>query len=144
MRALLDVNVLIALLDPDHTLHDKAHTWWEVNSNSGWASCPICENAVVRIMANPVYSKHARFSPADMIVRLKNFASQTDHEFWPEDFSLSEENVFAGERILSSRQITDLYLLALAAKRKGRLVTFDRNISVSPVRIATQENLHVL
>jgi toxin-antitoxin system PIN domain toxin len=144
MRSLLDVNVIIALFDPDHTLHNKAHEWWATNSGSGWASCPISENGVVRIMANPAYSKQVHFSPGDLIGRLRKFASQTDHEFWPEDISLRDEKIFVEERLLNSRQLTDIFLLAVAAKHHGRLVTFDQNISLSTVRIAKPENLVVL
>jgi uncharacterized protein len=144
MRALLDVNLIIALLDPDHTLHERAHEWWAAHSKSGWASCPISENGVVRIMTNPGYSKQVRFSSLDLIGRLQTFASQTDHSFWPDDISLRDEKVFAAERILASRQLTHLYLLALAVKHGGRLATFDQSIPLSGVRAAQPENLSVL
>jgi toxin-antitoxin system PIN domain toxin len=141
MRALLDVNVVIALLDPDHAFHERAHDWWKTNAKSGWASCPIVENGVVRIMSNPDYSQKARFTPADLISRLEQFAAQTDHEFWADDVSLRDGKVFTAERMHSSRQLTDLYLLALAAKHGGKLATFDRGFPISAARIAKAENL---
>jgi hypothetical protein len=141
MRALLDVNVLIALLDPDHVFHERAHAWWGANLQSGWASCPVTENGVVRIMSNPGYSRAAHFAPGDLISRLRTFARQTIHEFWPDDISLRDATVFATERIHGSRQITDLYLLALAAKHHGKLATFDGGIPISAVRSAKAENL---
>jgi toxin-antitoxin system PIN domain toxin len=143
MRALLDVNVIIALLDPDHAFHERAHAWWATNLKRGWASCPLTENGVVRIMSNPNYSKKARFTPGDLIDRLRKFATQSNHEFWPRGISLSDEKIFAAERIHSSCQITDLYLLALAVEHRGRLVTFDRGIPLSSVRNAKTENLCV-
>lgn len=144
MRALLDVNVVIALLDPDHAFHERAHDWWLKNVKSGWASCPIVENGVVRIMSNPAYSPKARFTPADLISRLEQFATQTNHEFWPDDVSLRDGKVFMTERMHSSRQLTDLYLLALATKRGGRLATFDKNIPISAVRMCKPENLCII
>jgi toxin-antitoxin system PIN domain toxin len=144
MRALLDVNVVIALLDPDHAFHERAHDWWAKHAKSGWASCPIVENGVVRIMSNPAYSPKARFSPADLILRLGQFAAQTNHEFWPDDVSLRDEKIFIAERMHSSRQLTDLYLLALAAKRGGRLATFDRSVPISAVRAVKSESLNVI
>ena len=144
MRALLDVNVLIALLDADHSFHSRAHSWWVSNKNSGWASCAITENAVVRIMGNPNYKKTKRFSPAAVISSLEIFSSETDHEFWHEDISLRDEKLFGREYILSSSQLTDIYLLALATKQDGKLVTFDQNISLTAVRIAKPQNLTVL
>ncbi len=54
--ALLDVNVLLALFDPDHIHHEAAHRWFARSRESGWASCPLTENGVVRILSNPAYS----------------------------------------------------------------------------------------
>jgi toxin-antitoxin system PIN domain toxin len=141
MRALLDVNVIIALLDPDHAFHERAHAWWAANQNHGWASCPLTENGVVRIMSHPGYSQKIQFTPADLIGRLRQFAAQSDHEFWPDEISLRDENHFARERIHSSRQLTDLYLLALAVTHQGRLVTFDQGIALSAVPQAGPANL---
>ena len=55
MRALLDVNVLIALLDSDHTSHAVAFSWFKHHAGGGWASCPITQNGCIGIMANPGY-----------------------------------------------------------------------------------------
>jgi toxin-antitoxin system PIN domain toxin len=144
MRALLDVNVLIALLDPDHVFHDRAHDWWAGNLADGWASCPLTENGVVRIMSNPGYSSALRFTPGDLIHRLQVFASQSDHEFWPDEITLRDGLLFVADHIHSSRQLTDIYLLGVASKHGGRLVTFDQGISRSTVRISKEENLCVL
>jgi len=144
MRALLDVNVVIALLDPDHAFHERAHGWWAAQAKSGWASCPIVENGVVRIMSHPGYTRGARFTPDDLISRLRTFATQTNHEFWPDDVSLRDGKIFAAERLHSSRQLTDLYLLALAAAHGGRLATFDQGIPISAASAAKTENLCVI
>jgi predicted nucleic acid-binding protein len=52
---LLDVNVLIALFDPSHVHHDAAHGWFSNSRSKGWATCPLTENAVVRILSSPSY-----------------------------------------------------------------------------------------
>src|SRR6266498_5209015 len=106
MRSLLDVNVLIALLDANHPFHQRAHQWWGANKNAGWASCPLTENGVIRIMSNPGYSRTLRLTPTDLVSRLKLFSDQTDHEFWPDDLSLQDGAVFVAERMHSSRQLT--------------------------------------
>ncbi|MBU6399448.1 MAG: VapC toxin family PIN domain ribonuclease [Verrucomicrobia bacterium] len=144
MRALLDVNVVMALLDPDHVFHEQAHVWWATNVKSGWASCPIVENGVVRIVSRPEYSRRVRFTPGDLVGRLQIFAEQTDHEFWSDDVSWRDRPLFILERIHGSQQLTDLYLLALAAKHGGRLVTFERSIPISAVPIAKVEHLCVI
>jgi hypothetical protein len=144
LRALLDINVLIGLLDPDHAFHERAHAWWAANAKEGWASCPLTENGVVRIMSNPRYSRRARFPPGDLISRLQHFAAQTDHQFWPDDVSLRDPGVFVADRTHSARQLTDIYLLGLATRHGGRLATFDQGIPLSAVRSAKVANLCVL
>ena len=55
MTFLLDINVLIALIDPDHVDHQTAHRWFETNGSDGWATCPIVENGTIRILGSPSY-----------------------------------------------------------------------------------------
>jgi len=144
MRALLDVNVIIALLDASHVFHERAHDWLALNGALGWASSPLTENGVIRIMSNPGYSRQARFTPGDLIARLKQFTRQSDHEFWPDDLSFCDGKSFVTEHLHGSRLLTDIYLLGLAIKHGGRLVTFDQGIPLSAVRNAKIENLLVL
>ena len=144
MRALLDINVMIALLEPDHAFHERAHAWWAVNEANGWASCPLTENGVVRILSHPGYSRNVQFAPRELIKMLHRFSVQTDHEFWSDSISLRDATIFAVDRIHGSRQLTDLYLLALAVANRGRLVTFDEKIPISAVHSATPQHLCVV
>ena len=144
MRALLDANFLIALLDSNHTFHKRAQSWATDNISGGWASCPLTENAFVRIMSNPNYSRERRFSISDLTHLLADFIQKKDHQFWPDDISILDDSLFVTDKIHGPRQLTDLYLLALAAKNHGRLVTFDQGIPLSAVRGATDENLCVV
>ena len=141
MRALLDINVMIALLDPDHAFHERAHTWWEENHHYGWASCPLTENGTVRIMSSTGYSREIQFTPRELIAQIRQFSTQTDHEFWEDSISLRNGAIFAEDLIHSSRQLTDLYLLALAVNHKGRLATFNEKIPLSAVYHAKSKNL---
>lgn len=144
MLALLDVNFLIALLDPDHVFPEHGHISWAANHKSGWASCPLTENGVVRVMSNPNYSDQVDLAPADLIDRLRIFAEHSVYEFWPDDLSIRDREIFLTDRIHGSKQLTDLYLLALARKHTGRLVTFDQGISLSAVKGAKPEYLCVV
>ena len=144
MRALLDVNVLIALFDADHVFHERAHAWWETNAAAGWASSAITENGMVRIMSNANYSERIQLAPPDLIDRLRTFAEGTDHEFWHDDLSLLDQTAFCADRLHGSRALTDIYLLALAFRHGGRLATFDERIPLSAARSATAENLCVI
>jgi len=142
MRALLDVNVLIALIDPVHIHSRRAHEWWTVNRSEGWASCPITENGLVRILSQPAYPG-AR-SPAEAMRLLQLFAEQGNHAFWGDDISLLDRQRFDRTHILGPKQLTDIYLLGVAVKNGGRFATFDRAIPRSAVTGAEPRNLVVI
>jgi len=142
MRALLDVNVLIALLDADHAFHQAAWNWFEPNANDGWASCPITQNGCIRIMAHPAYPNAV---PVQAVAeRLREAAASASHEFWPDDATLLEQQAFNLDRVHGPRQVTDTYLLGLAVKKRGRLVTFDRAVSRAAVAGAHANHLLIL
>jgi len=142
LRALLDVNVLIALLQPDHAHHGIAHRWWSTQRSEGWASCPLIENGFVRIVSQPRYPKPLPISRA--IELLGEEIDGTDHAFWPDDVSLLDARRIDRTGILGPKQLTDVYLLALAVKNGGRLATFDRAIPIGAVLGATKRNLVIL
>ncbi len=139
MRALLDVNVLIALLDADHVAHDTAIRWFENNARHGWASCPITQNGCVRVMCHPAYPNAP--SAQTVIERLAAAAASDAHQFWPDNVSLLDGALLDASRIHGPRQITDLYLLALAVRREGRLVTFDAGIPRVAIKGAASRHL---
>ena len=142
MRALLDVNVLIALLDQAHPHHDAALSWLRANIKHGWASCPITQNGCIRIMSQAAYPG-AR-PAAQIIERLRGGLSHSAHVFWPEDISIVDSQAVDGRRVHGARQITDTYLLALAVKHGGRLVTFDSGIALAAAKGATARHLVTL
>ncbi|MBP6797961.1 MAG: PIN domain-containing protein [Luteimonas sp.] len=142
MRALLDVNVLIALHDSDHVHHPVASRWLQANIAQGWASCPLTQNGCLRIMAQPGY---AQPQPLAVLIAMIGQSTATRfHAFWPDDLSLLDAAHFRHDHIHSPRQLTDLYLLALAVRHGGRLVTFDQRIALSAVPAARAEHLVVI
>ncbi len=142
MRALLDVNVLIALLDAAHIHHGEARAWMEREADRGWASCPITQNGCVRILATPAYPGH--FPPGEVATRLRGAMSHPAHMFWPDDVDLLDQNCVDSRHILGHRQITDTYLLALAVAHEGRFVTFDQGIVPAAVPKAGRQHLVIL
>lgn len=142
MRALLDVNVLIALLDCDHVSHTAAMQWFAENARHGWASCPITQNGCIRILAHPGYPSPV--PPRLVMERLAGATASDVHEFWPDDVSLLDPAIADPGRIHGPRQLTDLYLLALAVRHGGKLVTFDNSIALGAVRGAAPPHLQVL
>jgi len=141
-RALLDINVLLALLDSDHVDHSRAHEWLDDEIDTGWASCAITQNGFVRIISQPRYP--SPIAPAEAIGLLRRACDSAHHEFWPCDLSLLDPGIVDSARLHGPRQVTDTYLLALATAHDGRLVTFDRSLAVSSVHGATMDRLTVL
>jgi len=142
MRALLDVNVLIALLDADHVSHPKALEWFGAEAGKGWASCPITQNGCVRIMSHPGYPSPLPVSA--VLQRLRTATDTSQHEFWPDAVSILDASIVDPTRVHGPRQLTDIYLLGLAVVRGGRFVTFDTGIALSAVRGATPAHLITL
>ena len=141
-RALLDINVVIALLDQGHVLHRAPTRWLERELAQGWATCPITQNGVVRIMAQPAYPNP---QPAALVAaRLAEACRHPSHLFWPAPINLLEEGLICWDNLLGPRQITDAYLLALAATRGGRFATFDQRVGVAVVPAASDANLCVI
>jgi uncharacterized protein len=141
--ALLDVNVLVALFDPDHVHHDLAHDWFADQREKGWATCPVTENGVIRVLSNIAYGLQDH-RPADLLLMLSRFRSSGHHAFWPDAVSLGDERLFARAILVAHRQVTDVYLLGLAAAMKGCLATFDRQIPLKAVVGATPDLLQVI
>ena len=142
MRALLDVNVLVALFDPDHVHHAAAHAWLEVNGPLGIATCPLTENGLARVLSSPAYGDPPLRS-ADIMERLESFRVSADHEFWPDAVSLRDRSLFR-LRAIGHRQLTDVYLLGLARSHGARLATFDRSIPLGAVVGAREEHRALL
>jgi hypothetical protein len=142
MRALLDVNLLIALLDSDHTSHRSAVEWFSEHGPHGWASCPITQNGCVRIMSHPGYPN--AFSVVEIVERLHAATAHGAHEFWPDSQSLLDQQLVDPSRVHGPRQLTDVYLLALAVTNGGRLVSFDATIATGAVRGAKRQHLVML
>jgi uncharacterized protein len=142
MRALLDVNVLIALLDADHSLHARATDWFGGHARAGWASCPITQNGCVRIMSHSAYPN--ALPVRAVMERLGEASASSFHEFWPDDVSLLDAKRVDAARIHGPRQLTDLYLLALAVWHGGQFVTFDHSVSVEAIKGAKTKDIVTL
>jgi len=142
LRALFDVNLLIAMLDADHVRNAFVQDWWEAESDKAWATCPLTQNGFVRIISQPRYR-----NPVTAAFALDLLAKQlleTDQVFWPDDIAILDTELFDWDHILGPGQLTDVYLLALAVSHGGRLVTLDQTIPLAAVRGATETNLVVL
>ena len=133
MTYLLDVNILIALLDSNHIHHRKTLNWFNKNENLSWATCPITENGLVRIVSHKSY-REPNLLPSLIIGLLEKLKNYGKHQFWNDDISITDKTLFKHQNIIHTNQITDTYLLGLAKFYKGKLATLDRKISVTGVK----------
>lgn len=142
IRFLLDVNVLIALIDPAHVQHDRAHDWFAAHGRHAWATCPLTENGVLRIVGHARYP-NSPGTPAAVAELFAVLCTLGGHEFWPDAVSLLNRESIDASRLLDSGQVTDTYLLALASYRGGQLATFDRYLVTDAVVNGSQA-LHLI
>jgi uncharacterized protein len=143
MKALLDVNILVALFDPMHVHHEAAHEWFARNRDGGWATCPLTENGFVRVVSNPRYPGRAT-TLRDALARLAEIRQSADHVFWPDSVSICDGGSFQPAYVQGYRQLTDVYLLGLAVANRGRLATFDRNVPLKAVAGAGLQHLEIV
>ncbi|MDR1442611.1 MAG: PIN domain-containing protein [Bifidobacteriaceae bacterium] len=142
IASLLDVNVLLALFDRDHVQHPSVADWFVESADQGWATCPVTENGFIRILSQPGYTNPT--TTADAVARLASATNDPAHRFWPCDLSLTTAGNVDTSRLLGPGQVTDAYLLALAVRHAGRLVTLDRRVTPGMVPGAAPESLLVL
>jgi toxin-antitoxin system PIN domain toxin len=124
---LLDANVLIALAWPEHTAYEKCSRWFGQNARAGWATCPITQAALVRILSNPTFSERA-LSPSEALQVLSQNLELAGHQFWSDSIDLRQAMESMRTSLTGHQQITDAYLVALAIHNRGKLATLDRKI----------------
>ena len=140
---LLDVNVWVALFDDAHVGSARANAFIEAPGRI-IASCPLTENGTIRVLNLPSYGKRGALGLARVRDQLKHVCETLPHQFWPDDVSLRDDAAIDFSQVHGHNQITDLYLLALAVKHNGVLVTFDQAIPISCVRGASAAHLLLL
>ena len=142
-RCLLDVNVWVALFDDAHLCSDRANEF--INTpGTRISTCPLTENGVIRVLNLPSYGRRGALGLQLVRNQLAHACQALDHEFWADDVSLRDDAAINFNRVHGHNQITDLYLLALAVKHGGTLVTFDQNIPFDAVHGATDRHLRIL
>jgi uncharacterized protein len=125
--ALLDINILTALLWPAHEHHEVAHRWFADRVDARWATCSLTQLGFVRIVSNPAFSRDA-LSPVEALALLGENLVHPGHELWSDSLEVPTAVKEMESRLQGYKQLTDAYLLALAHRRKGVLATFDRGL----------------
>jgi toxin-antitoxin system PIN domain toxin len=140
VSALLDVNALIALVDSDHVSHQSMRQWFLNQHQKGWATSPITENGLIRVLSQATYPSGQRLAAEAIQILIDLKAAFPDsYEFWTDDVSLADESRFRKEMIGGHRQVTDVYLLGQAAARAGTLVSFDRSLAWQAVQGGSEQ-----
>lgn len=119
MTALLDANVLIALVVTDHVHHDAAAEWLAA-ADTAFATCPITQGSLTRFLLRAGQSAAA----AQQVVSAVCNAQR--HEFWPDSVSFADVQ-FSG--VIGHRQVTDAYLAQLSRHYAGGLATLDSGLA---------------
>jgi toxin-antitoxin system PIN domain toxin len=111
---LLDANVLIALTSRTHVHAPRVEAWFR--GVDRFAVCPIVQGALVRFLTR------TGEAPGTISAVLRATAARRGYEFWPDDADYGALDL---SRIRGHRQVTDAYLVALAAAHSGNLATLD-------------------
>ena len=122
-KSLLDLNVLIALSDPEHKHHQKARNWFTLSGRGNWAFCPLTEAGFLRVTTNPAFRPGPR-TMEQAIAILQTLKGICD--YCPIDESWVTLTARFASRIRGHQQVTDAYLLGLAIRESRVLVTFDK------------------
>jgi uncharacterized protein len=130
---LLDVNLLVALGDGAHVHHEHAHAWFEREGARAFATCPMTQNGVMRILGHPLYP-NGPGTPRESMAFVQALTALPGHVFWPDAISLTDADRFHHDQFGGANQLSDIYLLGLAATHKCKLATLDRRIPTKAVR----------
>ena len=129
---LLDVKVLIALVDPAHVQHEPAHERFSRVGHRSWATCAITQNGLLSILGHPRYPSSPG-NPGTLLPMLRSLCAHPGHAICPDDITILDSELIAGNHLIQPGQVTDTYLLALAVQQGGRLATFDRKLVAATV-----------
>lgn len=142
--ALLDVNVLVALLWASHEQHPAALAWFQTHHGAGWATCPLTQAGFVRLSSNPrVFQEAPPLARAVEVLALN--LRHPDHRFWQDELPFAQAVAPFARCLTGHQQSTDAYLLGLAMRKRGVLVTFDRGIpALLPSGARAGEHLVIL
>ena len=142
MTSLLDVNALLSLLDANHEHHAAITGWLHTHRDDSWASCPITQNGYVRIVTQDAYPNSLSIDIA--VETLSNAVSTPTHVFLADDISILNRELFEHRHIRGNKQITDVYLYALAVSHNARFVTLDGGVPTQVARLASADSLQIV
>ncbi len=133
--ALLDTNVLLALAWPNHQHHLPAHGWFAAQAKKGWATCAFTQLGFIRLSSNPAYTANA-VSPPEAATLLQQWTRLKGHHFWSSPVA-NDPAIYV--RALGHQQVNDAWLVEVARRNTGRLVTLDTRLPVHSLEVGMVE-----
>lgn len=122
---LLDGNVLVALVVPEHVHHAAARSWF--HGSGTFATCPTVQGTLLRLLIRQGSGVGRARETLLAIVR------HPRHEQWLDDLTYAEVDL---SQVLGHRQVTDAYLAHLARARGARVATLDRGFAAAAPDVA--------
>ena len=119
--------MLASALWYQHSSHARVQAWLARHAADGWATCPLTQNAFLRLLSNPAFSPNALTVNAAISLLEKNLAHPA-HHFWADEIGIAQAVEKFGPQLKGHQQLTDAYLLGLAIHKKGKLATLDRGV----------------
>jgi toxin-antitoxin system PIN domain toxin len=126
VRFLLDVNILVGLVFPLHSSHPAAHSWFRSDPERLWSTCPLTQAGFLRAASRELGG--SRDAIRKSLAGLERDCLSPSHEYWPTDVDPRDLNDSQRSRLIGPKQITDMQLLLLAHRHRGKLATFDTGL----------------
>ena len=126
-RLLLDVNALMALAWPNHQHHRAVVARLDRRPAPEWATCALTQLGLVRLSSNPAVVG-VRRTPAQALDLLGRLVADPRHCYLTPLPALPEV-ARQFQHLLGHQQVTDAYLLAVAAELDAVLLTLDRRLA---------------
>lgn len=121
-----DLNVWLALVDPDHQHHRRARRYWESDALAELAFCRVTMLGLLRLMTHPKVMRGNPFTPAEAWEAYRTFRALPEVTFLSETPRVEAQFAkFTTHPSFTHNRWTDAWLAAHATISGCRLVSFD-------------------
>jgi toxin-antitoxin system PIN domain toxin len=127
MTALLDVNVLVALLWEAHLHHGVVRRWFAARREP-WSTCAVTQTGFVRVSSNPAVLSDA-ISVREAVAVLAAAVAHPAHVFLGDVAGFVDNPLVPHDRLVGHRQVTDAHLIAIARSHGATVVTLDAGMA---------------
>jgi hypothetical protein len=128
-----DLNVWLALTDPDHQHHEKARRYWEAEAAPQVAFCRVTMLGLLRLLTHPKVMHGSPFTPEEAWLAYRSFLALPEVAFLSENPLLERQFVaWTDTATFAHQRWTDAWLAAQAFTTGSRLVSFDSDFLTFP------------